>query len=878
MATLVLCARAGEIGLIPPGDRWKHRTVTTDLNMDGWHEPGYNDSAWLSWMSGFFSRGNWIPGTAEASYLQTGPDIVGHAFRNHFTVEDLSYIKELLLRIDYEHGFVAYLNGGEVARRGIPAEQSAPVPFAAFAAYHERGNTEVISIDPATLRVGNNVLAISSHRASETERHFCMVAELMANFSRAPIVTKSSTTSTVISWQTAQPTRGRVEFGKSMDQLAVISSEITATRHEITLSNLEPGTLYHYRVWTGQTEDSGVSDWATFRALKPPGQPIRFGVVGDTGQGMLPQYEVANGLLQQNIDLLMHVGDIVYPSYNLAQADARHFSVNRALLKSVPMYAAMGNHDGLGLSHYTADFIFPTNNGEEAAFRELYYSFDHGDAHFVVVATDTYIGCTYYPGSEQYKWLEADLAATKQPWKFLFFHHVLRTSALHRRDDYLHDGIPDMFALRQWVGALAARYGAQIIFNGHDHDYERFAMFDGVSSYITGGGGASLYPREFDEPGSEQFYSRHHFMVVDIDGSQLTARAISNTGEVFDRYYRSLSPPSATLYSSQWGSPLVENSAGADGDGNITGQTFDFTGAGIPTLPGLRANLGRLHVRNDATHLYIGFEQASIHPDQFIGLFVENPLQPGISDLGGLGNSVADETEQGADGLDALTHLRFRNFQPSVGALLGDERADTHVRGLRREGGLWGVGQGVFRLDQTFTTIDNARLQQFNRSPQLDPQVWEENADLIEVAIPLSELGSPRHPDTVRIGAVALATAGAEFALEADRAFAGRSLVEDEGNTLVLEPIVVQLAEDPFGTNDPYAFVGRWIEASRIQLTWRSSAGARYHIQATEDLSQPFADIDAAGLPVTAIGAATAFEVTPPTGARTMFYRLSVLP
>src|ERR1035441_198429 len=72
-------------------------------------------------------------------------------------------------------------------------------------------------------------------------------------------------------------------------------------------------------------------------------------------------------------------------------------------------------------------------------------------------------------------------------------------------------------------------------------------------------------------------------------------------------------------------------------------------------------------------------------------------------------------------------------------------------------------GQGVFRLDAGFTAVGGVRLQQFNRSPQsystftnlrVTNTYSDGNADFMEVAIPLEQLGGLRPGDTIKIAAV----------------------------------------------------------------------------------------------------------------------------
>src|SRR5947207_2797219 len=60
-------------------------------------------------------------------------------FRMKFTVRDPAAIRWLLLRIDYDDGFVAYLNGTEVARRGFAPQATVSFDTPAAPAGHTWG-------------------------------------------------------------------------------------------------------------------------------------------------------------------------------------------------------------------------------------------------------------------------------------------------------------------------------------------------------------------------------------------------------------------------------------------------------------------------------------------------------------------------------------------------------------------------------------------------------------------------------------------------------------------------------------------------------------------------------------------------------------------
>jgi hypothetical protein len=861
--------------LVKQGDLWRVQAWKTNSvePKAGWTELNYDDSTWQALPASFSTPTSSGPGFPEQTTL-SADNIRTFVFRKTFHITDPAFVRWLALRIDYESGFVAYLNGVEIARRGFDASTNPPA-LGAAAVRHFRGPTELIDLASfiPTLKAGDNVLAVQLHTDGVDYAGVMMATELLANFTRGPFIQNTTTNSTQIIWHTVVPTTGFVFFGKDADHLSIVSDPTVDRIHAPTLTGLEPGQTYIYRVYAQSGSQVAVADQGQFRTLKMPGSPFTFQVIGDTGQGLTPQFKLAEQMKAHPADLLVHVGDIVYPYFSDLHADARLFSIYRDEMRSTPFFFCVGNHDEYGgIADFYSDFYLPTNS----LGTEKYYSFDHADAHFVILATAADNGEKYDPSSPQYAWLQNDLAATHQRWKFIFFHNVMRSSSFHSRFDYyVGDGILDKYHLQTFIGGLAARYGAQIIFNGHDHAYERFAAVDGVNSFVSGGGGATLYAQEFIEDGSAQFHFRNHFLQVTVNGSELTVDAIDPDGKVFDHLYRSEAASGAQPFAAGWGSPLVESGPGTDLAGNIPAQTFNFAGQSMATKAGLRANLGRIHVRNDRTFLYLGFEDAMVWQDQAIALFLENPNQPGVNDLAPLGDNQIDATSggQGADGLDLLTNLKFRNFRPSIGCLFGDEMADTTIRNFKRANIRWATGQGVFRLDQNFSTVTGARMQQFDRSPQTPvPSLFNENADFIEVAIPLSELGNPR--DNLKLGAIVFGDPGTGAMTPViDTAFAGVALDSAQDGSVTLEPVVIHLAPDPDPFSDGLGFRGSMITSTKLRFEWNSVPGATYTIQATSALGVAFADINAPGLPILATGAITTFDLTiDSTSPR--FYRL----
>jgi hypothetical protein len=100
-----------------------------------------------------------------------------------FTVADPAAFSSLTLRVKYDDGFVAYLNGTEVARRNTPAS-----PTWNSAATASRANTNVLVAEDISLTTylgllqgGANVLAIQGLNFSASDSDFVIHAELMEN-------------------------------------------------------------------------------------------------------------------------------------------------------------------------------------------------------------------------------------------------------------------------------------------------------------------------------------------------------------------------------------------------------------------------------------------------------------------------------------------------------------------------------------------------------------------------------------------------------------------------------------------------------------------------------------------------------------------------
>ena len=246
-------------------------------------------------------------------------------------------------------------------------------------------------------------------------------------------------------------------------------------------------------------------------------------MIGDSGRGRKGQLAVAALLERVEPDLILHTGDIVYPSGEERHYDRRFFVPYGRLLKEVPIFPILGNHDlerGNGTA-YLNNFHLP---GTDMQGTGRYYSFDWGNAHFVALNSELYHGDHSYHPEEQKTWLERDLKETRQPWKIVYFHRPIYSSSKHGSDQ----------RIREDLEPILVRHKVDLVFSGHDHVYERTVPIYGVTYVVSGGGGKGLYPA-----GSSEWTafskSVHHAVLVRIDGEHLCLEAVEPDGVVLDR-------------------------------------------------------------------------------------------------------------------------------------------------------------------------------------------------------------------------------------------------------------------------------------------------------------------------------------------------------
>jgi hypothetical protein len=167
--------------------------------------------------------------------------LVSACFRTTFVLENPAEVQWLLLRLDDHSGFVAWLNGHEVARRG-PVTQ--PAAWDEIVRFRGRLSTEEWDLSPARafLRPGTNVLAVQVHPYARPAPALAFIDELRANFSRGPYGEQVGPHSAHLLWHSLVPATARVEYGPTPELGWVTEQPEPTTGHRVQLTNLPAGS------------------------------------------------------------------------------------------------------------------------------------------------------------------------------------------------------------------------------------------------------------------------------------------------------------------------------------------------------------------------------------------------------------------------------------------------------------------------------------------------------------------------------------------------------------------------------------------------------------------------------------------------------------
>ena len=229
--------------LLEKGAGWKYLKGTAEPTPDG---SGNATSAWTSLV---FDDAAWLMGSTGIGYGDGDDATVLSDMTNNYravylrrkftlTQAQIESPDPLLLAVDYDDGFVAYLNGVEVGRSDNLGTPNVPPPFTALANQeHEvTAGTLYLPLDSfrANLLVGMNVLAIQVHNSSLASSDLSMIPEIRL-----------------------RKILGGIDSG---DPNGVFTFYFDPSKHDTTQKVLFDGTPWKITIPAGRTGAAGLKD------------------------------------------------------------------------------------------------------------------------------------------------------------------------------------------------------------------------------------------------------------------------------------------------------------------------------------------------------------------------------------------------------------------------------------------------------------------------------------------------------------------------------------------------------------------------------------------------------------------------------------------
>ncbi len=558
VTALLLVATAGQalaaqVTLVAAGSRWRYLDDGSDQGT-AWAQPTFDDS-------------RWTPGRAELGYgdgdeakvVRYGPNAdhkyITTYFRHALNVSETANYTKVLLAILCDDGAVVYLNGVEVFRTNMP---TGPITYTTLALRTMDGPDEKkfteTTIDANSLTTGPNILAVEIHQDSDASPDLSfdltltgvtkdvapvgpggpggpggprgpggqVVPGVNTDIKGPYLFYPGDPTKMQVLWQLLTPKSHPLHWGRDTTYAegSITPSLYGDNQYEHTITGLTPGAKYYYQV-------EGLGS-GSFRAAPPANASnVKFLVFGDTQGDPNTQDRVNKAMIDA------YTSDPNYQTFTLrvgdwtSNGDTESAWTNECFSRArphileiqanLPFNGCVGTHEGSG-TLFQKYWPFPWEKGGQ------YWSFDYGPAHFVLL--NLVMEGTALDDAQR-KWLEADLAASTKPWKFLLFHAPTHSAyGLH----------PNNMMEQAYIQTLCEIYGVAIVFTGHNHSYAHGEV-EGITYVTTGGGGAPLYPVDLSyDPSIVKAVSTYHFCKVDIHGAQLDFEAVGIDGAVIDAF------------------------------------------------------------------------------------------------------------------------------------------------------------------------------------------------------------------------------------------------------------------------------------------------------------------------------------------------------
>ncbi len=236
--------------------------------------------------------------------------------------------------------------------------------------------------------------------------------------------------------------------------------------------------------------------------LKPP---FTFALYGDMRSGHEAHAAVLKQILATEAKFVITTGDLSYRADDDASW-AKWQEITEGVRTKLPYYSAKGNHDVGKKGRFETEFKL-----ESAYFDKVL-----GNIHFFFIDSNAW-------NEAQSDWLKKAVAASTSTHRLAVLHHPCFTLTPFRQKESA--------GTREKLHALLRELRVCAVLCGHDHVFYTTRR-DDLRYVTTGGGGAPLYEAS-DKLAQEGdlFRKFHHYLLVTVEESSLSARVFDNEGK-----------------------------------------------------------------------------------------------------------------------------------------------------------------------------------------------------------------------------------------------------------------------------------------------------------------------------------------------------------
>jgi 3',5'-cyclic AMP phosphodiesterase CpdA len=251
--------------------------------------------------------------------------------------------------------------------------------------------------------------------------------------------------------------------------------------------------------------------YVPFSASDPP--EVRIAVAGDIGDSghRIDSTGAAMAGIVGGIPfaVLLLLGDNVYPSGDPAGLSATVFEPFADVLDDgTELRAIVGNHDAPNADAQLAALGMPGH----------WWAVQKSDV--LLVGLDS----NQPENPTQRAWLEDTLRSSTATWKIVALHHPPYSAG------YQGSSI----AVREAFVPLFEQYGVQLVLSGHDHDYQRSNVINGVTYLVTGAAAGTRRTAERDFTAVS--FSWHSYVELAAYPDRLIGRVMNQDNRVADEW------------------------------------------------------------------------------------------------------------------------------------------------------------------------------------------------------------------------------------------------------------------------------------------------------------------------------------------------------